>query len=108
MSGTKHGASQRKRNVGQFKPGESGNTKGRPAGKIRGALSKAIRELAKETAAEAFAIVQEIARHGENEGERLRAARIWLELAADVSGEDASLEGYRVEWVDEGWRAPGG
>lgn len=106
MSGTKSGASTKKRNHGQFKPGKSGNPKGKRA--LTGQVEQEIVDLARSSACEAFAIVQEIARHGENEGERLRAARLWLEIGAKPDEEEKSDEDYRIKWQDTDYRVPRG
>lgn len=63
---------------GTFRPGTSGNPKGKRLG---GKPSAALVKLARDFQAEAFEIVKEIARTGADEGERLRAARLALEIA---------------------------
>lgn len=89
----KQGSDKRKKNATSWAPGKSGNPAGR---KLGGKPTPALVRLAREFQAEAFGVVKEIARSGADEGERLRAARLALEIAntpdAEEKEQDDTLE----------------
>lgn len=101
MPGSKTGAALRRAN-GQYQRGASGNPKGKRA--IAGTPSAEVATLARDTSPEAFAIVQSIARDkSADAGERLRAARLWIELGATPEAEKPEDAPLTVSLVND-WR----
>lgn len=87
---------ERKRNATSWRAGQSGNPKGK---KLGGKPSEALKALAREFSREAFEIVREIARTGADEGERLRAARLCLEIANVEDAEAADTDANTITVV---------